>query len=101
MPWSVFHTKGGARRKQILELHALCSLLSPSTVPRATARRFLLRAVIPPAPFLSGGRSGAGGGGEPGNQHADVYMFASFFPRVCSPLFLAVWLRVPVVVCIG
>jgi hypothetical protein len=63
-----------------------------------TTRQFLLLAVIPPAPFLSGGRSSAEGGGESRNQHADVYMFASSFPRVCPLSFLTVWLRVLAVV---
>jgi hypothetical protein len=35
--------------------------------------------VIPPAPFLSGGRSGAGVGGELGNQ-STVYISTSSFP---------------------
>jgi hypothetical protein len=44
-------------------------------------------AAIPPAPFLSGGREGAGEGGGPGNRCADVYRLGSWLPRsrICLP----------------
>jgi hypothetical protein len=63
------------------------SSLSPATVPRAKGRWRAFSAPIPSAPFLFGGRSGAGDGGGPENRHADVYRLVRYLsrPRLCSP----------------
>ena len=60
-------------------------------------RRGRVPAVISPAPFLSGGRYGAGEGGEPVNRRADVYRLDSFLarPSVCLPSATTVQLRLP------
>jgi hypothetical protein len=57
-----------------------------------TERRTQRPVAIPPAPFLSGGQSGAGVGGEPGNRCAVVYRVDSYqlSPRICLPSLCAV-----------
>jgi hypothetical protein len=59
--------------------------------------RHVLFTLIPPALFLSGSRSGAKEGGEPGDQCADVYRVDNLLssPRVCSPSMLTVELWFP------
>jgi hypothetical protein len=56
--------------------------------------------VIPLVPFLSGGCFGTGGGGEPGNQRADIHRVDSFWssPSFCSSSMLVVELRLPAAV---
>lgn len=48
---------------------------------RATAARLRLPATISRAPFLSGGQSGVGEGGRPGNRYADVYRLGRLLSR--------------------
>ena len=52
-------------------------LLQLSQAKRATPRRSRVPAATPTAPFLSGGRPGAGEGGEPASRRADVYRLDS------------------------
>jgi hypothetical protein len=66
-------------QKELSPLGRSFPLLQLRAGDRGIGRRALFPAAILPAPFLSGSRSGAGVGGEPGNQIA-VYISTSSFP---------------------
>ena len=57
---------------------ALISCYSKVERRRANRRRTEVPMVTPPDPLLSGGRSGAGEGGDPGIRRAGVYRVVSF-----------------------
>jgi len=71
-PLFCLSTKTALNRLQLASL--LFPLLQLRGGEKATAARIRLPAAISPALFLSGGQSGVGEGGRPGNRLADVYI---------------------------